>query len=241
MKVLVCGDSYATFDTQHSHWATLWGVKNNFKVEHKGFPGQSHVNIVTKILNTTNFSSYGLVIYHATDYLRTQIDLTDAGYNNILENILGFYSDVNFTRAEKLNILDKTKIHTDFVYEPINISPNNLDPEFIQDKECRDKTFNLYSSINLYWLMQANYNSMRLLQNICMFNNTPIVVVIEPDMSKFVDAEFYPKGTFIFKSDRHEDEEQFDNTSCNHLSKEMHNNLCAKFENFIINNDILKQ
>jgi len=245
MKVLVTGDSFATLDPKQSHWATIWGEQNNFKVEHKAFPGQSHVNIVTTVLNTTNFSDYGLVIYHVTDYLRAQIDLTDAGFNNILNNILGFYSDVNFTKAEKLNILDRSKVLTDFVYDPVNISPNNLDPEFIQDKDCKDKTLNLYNSINLYWLMQANYNSMRLLQNTCKINGVPIILVIEPDMSKFVDTEFYSEDTLIFMTNIELDQDSnttgWEEDSTNHLSKSCHNQISGVFNNFIINNNILKQ
>jgi len=245
MKVLVTGDSFATLDPKQSHWATIWGEQNNFKVEHKGFPGESHVNIVTDILNTINFSSYGLVIYHVTDYLRTQIDLTDAGYNNILDNILGFYSDMNFTKAEKQNILNRSKILSDFVYDPVNISPNNLDPEFIQDKECKNKTLNLYNSINLYWLMQANYNSLKLLQNTCKINGVPIILVIEPDMSKFVDTEFYSEDTLIFMTNIEVDQDGnttgWQEDSTNHLSKEMHTALSKEFEKFIINNNLLKQ
>ena len=242
MKVLVCGDSYATLDPKQGHWADIWASDKGYSVLHKGYPGESHVNIVTKILNTTNIAEYNLIIYHITDYLRAQIDLANDGFRNIIDNILGFYSDVNFTKAEKLNILDIFKETADFIYDPVNISPNNLDSEFEQDKICKDKTFNLYNSINLYWLVQANFNSVLLLNEKCRASNIPLIAVLEPDLSPYHEEGFYPTDIKIFKTNRADTGENFPpNESTNHLNKKMHTALSKEFEDLIIKNNILKQ
>ena len=238
MNILVCGDSFATLDPEQSHWADIWASDKEYSVLHKGYPGESHVNIVTKILNTTNIEEFNLIIYHITDYLRTQIDIANEGYKNVLDNVLGLYSDKNFTKAEKLNILDNVKITEDFVYEPENISPNNLDPAFEQEIICKDKTFNLYNSINLYWLLQANYNSFLLLKERCKAFNIPLVIALEPELSIYADESFYPKDTNIFKTNK--DEIGWFSNSTNHLGREMHTTLSKEFEDFIVNNNILK-
>lgn len=242
MNILVCGDSYATLDPQHSHWADIWASDKNYTITHKGFPGESHVNIVTKILNTEKLDKFNCIIYHVTDYLRAQIDLANDGYRNIIDNMLGFYCDANFTKAEKLNILDNYKETADFIYNPVNISPNNLDPGFEQDKICKDKTFNLYNSINLYWLVQANYNSVLLLNEKCRALNIPLIAVLEPDLSPYHEEDFYSSDIKIFKTSRADSGENFSpDASTNHLSKSMHTNLSKVFEEFIVNNNILKQ
>ena len=238
MKILVCGDSYATLDPYEGHWADVWAKENGYDVTHEGYEGESHVNIISKTLRKRNVSEYGLIIYHVTDFLRAEIDIKENTLSNILDKTLGIYSDSNFT--------NKLSMETDLVnlgVWPVNISPNGLDPNFPQDKICKEKTFNLYDSINLYWLVQANYNSLLLLVEKCKTNNIPIVFVIEPDMSETYDQEFYPEGISIFTTRYYEENKQtyFYNRSTNHFNKHVHKGLADMFSSFINNNNILKQ
>lgn len=233
MKILVCGDSFATLDNVHSHWADIWALNKGYNVDHEGFEGESHVNIITKTLQRRNVSDYGVVIYHVTDFLRAQIDLQDNSLSKVLDKTIDIYSDKNLI----------TKLNTDeeeLITEPVNISPNNLDPAMPQDKECKETTLNFYSSICLYWLVQANFNSLLLLAEKCSSLDVPLVLVIEPEISTVFDKSFYPEGTNIFTTDQKGDIEWYTNESSNHLSRTVHTNLAERFENYINLNKILK-
>lgn len=230
MKILVCGDSFATLDSKHSHWADIWGLGRGYNVDHEAFEGESHVNIITKTLQRKNVSEYGLIIYHVTDFLRAQIDLEDDSLSKILDKTIDIYSDKNLTT--KLN---------NVLSDPVNISPNNLDPAMPQDKECKETTLNFYSSICLYWLVQANFNSLLLLAEKCSSLDVPLVLVIEPQISTVFDKSFYPEGTNIFTTDEKGDIEWYADESSNHLSRTVHTNLAERFEKYINLNNILKQ
>ena len=248
MKVLVCGDSYATLDPEHSHWADIWSDSRGYNVDHEGFEGESHVNIITKTLQRRKISDYDLVIYHVTDFLRAQIDLQNDSYSKILDKTLSIYSDKNLTT--KLNKVIFNTIFTSgtislgtgeeqLITEPVNISPNNLDPTFPQDNVSKDNTFNLYSSICLYWLVQANFNSLLLLVEKCHSNDVPLILVTDPDMSPWVDPEFFPLDNYIFVTDSSvQGETELCDSSSNHLSLDQHTALSKQFENFIVDNDI---
>lgn len=243
MNILVCGDSYATLDPSQRHWATLWAEENNFEIEHYGHPGESHVNIVSKILYNKNISELNLIIYHITDFLRTQIDIGEQdSLDIILDKSLDLYSDKNFTYKENLSVLtNERKIRKGKNYIPVNISPIFLDPNFSQDNASRTKSSNLYNSINLYWLLQSNYNSLLLLIEKCKNYNVPIILVLEPQLSLTADISFYPDDVFVFKTNKSDNGEEYCEYSINHLSKNMHKFLKEDFKQFIVNNNILKQ
>lgn len=242
MNILVCGDSYATLDPSQRHWATLWAKENNYNIEHYGHPGESHVNIVSKILHNKNISDFNLIIYHITDFLRTQIDIGEAhSLDIILDKSLDLYSDKNFTFKENLSVLtSESKVRKGKHYIPVNISPIFLDPKFTQEKICKTKTSNLYNSINLYWLLQSNYNSLLLLIEKCKNHNVPIILVLEPQLSLTADESFYPDDVYIFKTDKSDIGDDYCNHSLNHLSYNMHEVLKEDFKQFIVNNNILK-
>ncbi|MDA8842057.1 hypothetical protein N9N08_00095 [bacterium] len=233
MKILVCGDSYATLDPCEGHWANLWAKENGYDVTHEGFAGESHVNIITKLLARLDISDYNFIIYNVTDFLRAEIDIEGNSLSNVLDKTLDIYSDSNFTNKQFMETQGW----------PVNISPNGLDPNFPQDEICKEKTFNFYNSINLYWLVQANYNSLLLLVEKCKTNNIPIVFVIEPDMSETNDPEFYPEGSSIFTTRDYGKNKQtyYYNRSTNHFNKHVHKGLADMFSSFINNNNILKQ
>jgi hypothetical protein len=233
MKILVCGDSYATLDPYEGHWANVWAKENGYDVTHEGFAGESHVNIITKLLARLDISDYNFIIYNVTDFLRAEIDIEGNSLSNVLDKTLDIYSDSNFTNKQFMETQGW----------PVNISPNGLDPNFPQDEICKEKTFNFYNSINLYWLVQANYNSLLLLVEKCKTNNIPIVFVIEPDMSETNDPEFYPEGSSIFTTRDYGKNKQtyYYNRSTNHFNKHVHKGLADMFSSFINNNNILKQ
>ena len=241
MKILVCGDSYATLDNVHKHWATLWAVQKGHNTVHQGYPGESHVNIVTKLLQN-DVTQYDFVIYHVTDYLRAQVDLKTSNFDNILSKVLGIYSDANFTTPKGLKMLEGHNIKAGIEYDAINISPNNLDSTMEQDNFCRQKSKEFYQSINLYWLLRANYNSVLLLAETLKHRNIPLVMVLEPELSLVVDKSFYPEGSNIFTTEDSDNHEiYYHGNSSNHLSKKTHINLAERFEEFINLNKILKQ
>jgi hypothetical protein len=220
MKILVCGDSFATLDNVHSHWADIWALNKGYNVDHEGFEGESHVNIITKTLQRRNVSDYGVVIYHVTDFLRAQIDLQDNSLSKVLDKTIDIYSDKNLTTKlnnvlfNTFNTSGEITISTDeeeLITEPVNISPNNLDPAMPQDKECKETTLNFYSSVCLYWLVQANYNSFLLLAEKCSSLDIPLILAIEPEISTVFDKSFYPEGTNFFTTDQEEGTEWYNN------------------------------
>jgi hypothetical protein len=163
-KFLVIGDSFAYLDNDHSNWVSLWAKKHDASTEHHSVLGGSHVTIVNDFFNKNHdLSNVTGIFYFATDLLRGEgVELSNPTEN--LEVIDKISSDSRLWR----NILTGSDNKSDW---PID---HKIITQQIGNYEYTD---NFYNSINIKWLINANYNSMIMLLLYARIHSKPVIVI----------------------------------------------------------------
>tara|TARA_B100001093_G_scaffold286861_1_gene274071 strand:- start:352 stop:1059 length:708 start_codon:yes stop_codon:yes gene_type:complete len=224
-KVLVLGDSYATLDKNHGHWATLWANENNYDIDHQGYPGTGHIKIINSFLQKNITKKYDLIIYTMTDFLRAEINREVITDSKVIDDFFTHYDTVGKTDVKKdLSRKDDTKFDT---------NPGIMYKKFMTSKED-DLYTNLskfYTSVSLNWLVSANMFALETLMYKCKDNNVPIILVSWPNRVYNVDV--FPEGAMLFNifnvnlildiDEMHKDQ------SSNHITKYCHKQICTNF------------
>jgi len=214
-KFLVIGDSFAQVDLKSLNWALLWAKKHNARTEHYSIPGGSHVAIVNEFFSKNqSLSDVSGVFYFSTDLLRA-------------EGVEAFDS------FDNIRVMDKINENVSELWHHV-LSGNATDFQWPMSHRIMahqygrtEYTTNFYNTIDIKWLIRANYNSIIMLTLYCKINNVPMVIVDNfnqlyiPEISKQLNVSIWkPEVRFSENTD-----------SINHISLLLAEKISEEFDN----------
>lgn len=257
MKILVTGDSFATYSGENSHWASIWADNHNFTTTNVSFPGQNYIKITEKLLNR-NLSDYDCVIFLLTDFIRVSItdikeDIRSIENTNwMVDFLLGYYSNKAFLNSIICNSNDDyadwkvgkysrrdicvTKHAIDVFFDLNNVrKPSNE-----RDKIELEKAGMLYSTISLRWLIKANWLALSNFAKELRYNHNIPLICVAPPTRDWIHwrANHLPKESTFWNSSR--EFIMVNDIGDNHLSLQDANKLAELFENFCQQTNLIK-
>ncbi len=229
-NILVLGDSFATVDPVHGHWASMWAEQHGYSIRHLGYPGRDHLHIVNDFYNQQLFDSVDILIYQVTDFYRLQYQYPPISLVDVVSRL----KDLSYLKNSSSIFLEKfANTHT-LTTLPIYISKldnfSAIETKIIQQ---------LYSSISIDWLRSANFFIMRNLLLDCKLRNVPLVLVVDQHLISMnissVDLFDEYENIFLPKVD----ELTIDETSINHVSEHGHKLALMSFNEFVQKKSLL--
>lgn len=222
-KILVLGDSFATIDPEHGHWASLWADQHEYEIKHLGYQGRDHLYIINDFYNLNLFGSFDMLIYQVTDFYRIQHQYPPLNVNEVVDKLI----DLSYFKNSSSSFFEKLASVTTPTALPMHML-QMLNLPALEAQTIRQ----LYSSISIDWLVSANYFIMRNLMLECKLKGIPLVIVIDQHLMNIdLTIDLFDEYDNVFRPKV--DELTLDESSINHVSKHGHNLALESFNSFV--------
>lgn len=230
MNLHVVGDSFATYDEEASHWATIWGEANGVNVSHYGCRGKDHVFIVSNYLDHKHIEHADLVVYQVTDFLRLQINTPPLTHLQMIDALLHVYQRHTYPELINMATTDTSNM---FNTQPM-CATDSAHAFYLSSKQ-------VYSSISHTWLVQATWFAMNNLYLECKLRGIPMIVVPDNSISYFDrECTVFKKFEYVFIAPFRRAPELAIATehSINHYNITAHKRYAELFHSFVQENNL---